>query len=172
MDVDETALALYRAASQQAGEVLARNPDSPGANFVYFAATGRILMADGITKNFFTLVGLDRKYLDRAISLDPRYASALAAKGGTLLDLPTLFGGDPAEGLRLLRRAIAINPGGVGTRVVLAKGLAQQGDVAEARVQARRAAHLACIQGRRKALSEATAILDQLNAPIAKASFH
>ena len=113
-DTDEIALALYRQACEQAETALARNPNSAGANFVYFAAKGRILLADGATKNLFALRTLDRKYLDRALELDPRYANALAAKGGVLLDLPTLIGGDPVEGLRLLRRANEINPGGVG----------------------------------------------------------
>ena len=167
---DETAMSLYRRASQQAQTVLARNPDSARANFVYFAATGRVLLADGLTKNLFALRRLEKNYLDRAIELDPRYANALAAKGGVLLDLPTLIGGDPAEGLRLLRRANEINPGGVGTRVSLAKALARAGDVDQARTQARLAAHHACIQGRRKALDDACALLAELDSSVAKAA--
>jgi len=172
MNVDDTTLALYQKATEEAEAVLARNPNSAGANFVYFAALGRILLADGATKNLFTLRGLDKKYLDKAIALDPRYPNALAAKGGVLMDLPSLLGGDSDEGLRLLRRATEINPGGVGTRVAFAKALAQQGQVEEARKEGRRAAHLACVQGRRKAFGEATALLDELEAPVAKAALH
>lgn len=166
---DDIAMSFYRRASQQAEAALSRNPDSPTANFIYFAAQGRLLLADGLAKNLFTLRNLDKRYLDRAIELDPRYANALAAKGGVLLDLPTLIGGDPAEGLRLLRRANELNPGGVGTRVSLAKALARNGDVAEARRQARTAAHHACIQRRRKALDEATGLLAQLDSTVARA---
>ena len=166
---DETAMALYRKASEQAQAALARNPRSPSANFVYFAATGRILLADGLTKNLFTLRNLDKTYLDRAIELDPAYANALAAKGGVLLDLPKLIGGDPAEGLRLLKKASRLNPGGVGTRVSLAKALARNGDVDDARREARMAAHQACVQGRRKALDEATALLSELDNSVASA---
>jgi len=168
-DTDEIAMVLYRRASEQAQAVLARNPNSPGANFVYFAATGRMLLADGLTKNLFALRSLDKDHLDRAIELNPNYASALAAKGGVLLDLPTLIGGDPSEGLRLLRRANALNPGGVGTRVSLAKALARTGDVAEARRHALLAAHHACIQGRRKALDDAAELLEELDSTVAKA---
>lgn len=166
---DDIAMSFYRRASQQAEAALSRNPDSPTANFIYFAAQGRLLLADGLAKNLFTLRNLDKRYLDRAIELDPRYANALAAKGGVLLDLPTLIGGDPAEGLRLLRRANELNPGGVGTRVSLAKALARNGDVDEARRQARTAAHHACIQRRRKALDEATGLLAQLDSTVARA---
>lgn len=166
---DETAMALYRRASQEAEAALARNPQSPGANFVYFAATGRLLLADGLAKNLFALRKLDKQYLDRALELDPLYANALAAKGGVLLDLPVLIGGDPAEGLRLLRKASRLNPGGAGTRVSLAKALARNGDVEDARREARQAAHLACIQGRRKALDEASALLDELDSSVARA---
>lgn len=171
MEVDETTLALYRKAGSEAEAALRRNPNSAGANFVYFAATGKILMADGAAKNLFALRSLDKQYLDKALALDPHYANALAAKGGVLLDLPALLGGDGAEGLRLLRRANEINPGGVGTRIWLAKALAQEGDTEEARAEARRAAHLACIQGRRKSLEEAAALVDQLDSTVAKASF-
>lgn len=166
---DEIAMTFYRRASDQAEAALSRNPDSPTANFIYFAAQGRLLLADGLTKNLFTLRNLDKKYLDRALELDPRYANALAAKGGVLLDLPTLIGGDPAEGLRLLRRANELNPGGVGTRVSLAKALARNGDVGEARRQARLAAHHACTQRRRKTLDDATRLLAELDSTVARA---
>lgn len=168
-ETDETAMVLYRRAREQAQAVLTRSPNSPGANFVYFAATGRILLADGLTKNLFTLRSLDKDHLDRAIELDPDYANALAAKGGVLLDLPSLIGGDASEGLRLLRRANALNPGGVGTRVSLARALARNGDVEEARRQALLAAHHACIQGRRKALDDASELLEELDSTVAKA---
>lgn len=166
---DEIALGFYRKASEKAEAILARNPDSPGGNFIYFAAKGRILLAEGATKNLFALRSLDKNYLDKAIELDPDYANALAAKGGVLLDLPTLIGGDPAEGLRLLRRANQLNPGGVGTRVSLAKALARNGNIEEAVKQARMAAHQACVQGRRKSLDDAAALLEQLDSSVARA---
>lgn len=167
-DVDETALAIYRRARDEAQTVLSRNPDSAGANFVYFAAQGRILMADGIAKNFMTLRSLDKQYLDRALEIDPAYPNALAAKGGVLLDLPTLMGGDADEGLRLLKRANQINPSGVGTRVSLAKALARSGATEEALRQARTAAHHACMQRRRKALDDAVKIIEQLEPATAR----
>lgn len=169
LTVDEVTLSLYKRASEEAEAALGRNPNSAGANFVYFAATGRILLADGATKNLFTLRNLDKQYLDKALALDPHYANALAAKGGVLLDLPSLLGGDAREGLRLLRRANELNPGGVGTRVSLAKALAHDGAIDEARLQARRAAHLACIQGRKKAFDEASALLEQIGSSVASA---
>jgi len=172
-ETDETAMDLYRLAGEQAEAILSRNPNSPGANFVYFAANGRILIADGLTKNLFALRKLDKDHLDRAIQLDPEYANALAAKGGVLLDLPSLVGGDPDEGLRLLRRANQINPSGVGTRVSFARALAHHGQIDEARRQAKLAAHHACMQRRRKALDDAAKLLGELDgAPVAQATLN
>jgi tetratricopeptide (TPR) repeat protein len=168
-ELDATAIALYRQAISESEAALTRNPNSAGANFVFFAAKGRILLADGLTKNLIELRELDRKHLDRAIELDPRYFNAIAAKGGVLLDLPRLLGGDPAEGLRLLRRANELNPGGPGTRVSLAKALARTGNVDEARKQLRIAAHHACIQGRRKTLDDAVALSEELGMELAAA---
>lgn len=167
---DATATVLYRRAVAEAEAALERNPDSAGANFVYFAAKGRLLLADGLARNLMELRELDRKHLDRAIELDPKYFNALAAKGGVLLDLPRLLGGDPAEGLRLLKQANALNPGGPGTRISLAKALARNGQVEEARKHVRIAAHHACIQGRRKALDDAVALSEELGMEIAQAA--
>jgi tetratricopeptide (TPR) repeat protein len=168
-ELDTTAMSLYRQAITESEAALKRNPNSAGANFVLFAAKGRILLADGLTKNLIELRQLDRNHLDRAIELDPRYSNALAAKGGVLLDLPRLLGGDPSEGLRLLQRAAELNPGGPGTRVSLAKALARTGRLEEAKKQVRLAAHHACIQGRRKALDDAVALSEELGMEIAAA---
>ena len=48
---DDVAVQLYRRAIEQAEAGLSRNPDSAGANFVYFAARSRILLADGLTED-------------------------------------------------------------------------------------------------------------------------
>jgi tetratricopeptide (TPR) repeat protein len=167
--VDDRALAFYREAQREAEDILARCPESAWANFIYFAATGRILIADGIAKNLFALRALDKKYLDRALELDPRLPNALAAKGGVLLDLPFYLGGDPEEAQRLLERALDVNPSGVGTRITLAKAMARNGDTAGAHRQAMRAAHYACMQRRRKALDDASALIDELDSKLAKA---
>jgi tetratricopeptide (TPR) repeat protein len=170
--LDEMASTFYRQAVKESETALARNPNSAGANFVYFAAKGRLLLADGLTKNLIELRKLQHEHLDRAIELDPGYFNAIAAKGGVLLDLPRLLGGDPKEGLRLLRQANRLNPGGPGTRISLAKALARNGDIEEAAAQVRLAAHHACIQGRRKALDEAVALSEELGIELAQAGGH
>ncbi len=168
-EMDATAVEFYELAAQQALAALERDPRSADAHFVYFAAKGRILLADGLTRNLVELRRLDRDHLDRALELNPRHAGALAAKGGVLVDLPRLLGGDPETGLELLRRANALNPGGIGTRVSLAKALAGRGQTDEARRQARLAAHHACLFGRRKSLDAATEVLAELDPAFAKA---
>ena len=166
---DQTALDLYHQAQAEALVAIQRHPDSAAAHFLYFAASGRILVADGLAKNLFTLRQLDRDYLDKALLLDPHFASALAARGGVLTDLPRLIGGDPVEGLRLLREAAATNPASVGTRVSLAKALLANGEVDDARTQARIAAHRACIQGRAKTLDAALEVLQRLDSSVVRA---
>lgn len=168
-EMDATAVEFYEIASQQARAALERDPRSADAHFVYFAAKGRILLADGLTRNLVELRRLDREHLDRALELNPRHAEALAAKGGVLIDLPRLLGGDLEEGLELLRRANALNPGGIGTRVSLAKALARRGDTDQARRQALLAAHHACLFGRRKSLDAASEVLAELDPTFAKA---
>jgi predicted Zn-dependent protease len=161
-------LEFYRRSQSLAAEALEALPDSARANFVYFATSGRLLMADGVVKNVFALRRIDQ-YLEKALELDPRHPGALATKGGLLLDLPGYLGGDPQEAERFLGRALAENPSGVGTRILLARAKARNGDVKGAAELARLAAHQACTLRRAKNLGDAVALLDELHSQLARA---
>src|SRR6185436_14039748 len=54
---------------------------------------------------------------EAAIAADD--GDGLAGKGALLLNLPRLLGGDAAEGERLVRRALAIDPDYLGPRLTL-----------------------------------------------------
>jgi cytochrome c-type biogenesis protein CcmH/NrfG len=73
-----------------------------------------------------------RKEIDIALALAPDYPAALAAKGEMLVELPRLFGGDPREGERLLRRAVALDPDDPRLRLMLANILQVTGERDEA----------------------------------------
>lgn len=164
---DETARALYRQAADAAEKALALDPDSARANFVFFAARGRILLAEGGAKNLFALGTIDR-YLDKSLEVDPRFADALAVKGALLLELPFFLGGDSREAEKLLRQAVSENPGGPSTRLSLARAIAANGDPQEARSEALRSAHQACVLRRARTLEEAVALLGSLDSKLAK----
>lgn len=164
---DETTRALYRKAGDMAERALQENPNSAQANFIVFAARGRILLAEGPLKNLLKLSSIDG-YLDRALELDPDYAHALAAKGGMLLDLPVYFGGDPKQAEQILRHAVNLNPTGPGTRLGLAKAMLRNGDSSGARLQLLRAGHYACVERRAKTLREVRALLAEIDAPQAR----
>lgn len=153
---------LYAHAANQAERVLALDEASAGAHFVYFASRGRLLMEEGLARNLLELRALDRDHLARALQLNPDLPEALAARGGILLDLPALLGGDPEAAVPVLRRARNLNPGGAGTRVALARALLRTGRREEALREARAAAHRSCMQGRRKTLEESLAVLAAL----------
>jgi tetratricopeptide (TPR) repeat protein len=80
-----------------------------------------------------------RREIDRTLELAPDYSDALVGKGALLLDLPRLLGGDPAEGERLLRAALRVDPDYVDARLKLARALDARGAKAEAREEAVRA---------------------------------
>jgi len=162
------ALAFYRQAAELAGQAVAANPNSARANFVFFAAKGRLLLAEGATKNLFQLSSLD-DYLDRALQLDPNYSNALAAKGGLLLELPFYLGGDAKQAEALLRRAVELNPTGPGTRTTLARALLHNGNVAAAREQVIKACHYACTLRRYRHFVEAQALLEEIDVKLGRA---
>ena len=155
----------YRKAEELARKVVSKDPDSAEANFLLFAARGRRLLGDGTRPSVVQLwrfSGL-RKYLTRTLELDPSHADALAAKGGILLDLPPILGGNVQEARTHLERALELNPTGPGTRLTLARALKRQGLVEPAREQARLAAHYACVKRTRTALTQAERFLTELD---------
>ena len=81
--------------------------------------------------------------MDRTLALAPDFAPALLGKGSLLLNVPWALGGDAAEGERLVRRALAVDPEYFSARLRLAETLADHGQKAEARVEAKHALEIA-----------------------------
>ena len=165
----DRATVLYRRALELAKESLALDPDSARANFVYFAAKGRILMIEGTARNVMELKAL-RPYLDRALKADPDYVDALAAKGGMLLELPKYLGGDSKQAEQILRRAVELNPPGPSTRVLYARALLENGKLTAARDQLRQAAGYATRQRRYLVLVDAHELSRKVDSEIARSS--
>jgi Flp pilus assembly protein TadD len=113
------------------------------AHFAIFCNLGRKLEAQGAS-----LAGLSNvKYLfgelDRAIALQPGFVDAYTAKGALLVRLPRLLGGDPDEGERLIRHAVALAPDHPTARLQLVKALLEKGNEDEARSEVRTVVTLA-----------------------------
>ena len=93
------------------------------AHFAVFCNLGkRLEMERNGGRLFATLGDLRRvqREIDLTLTLAPDYPAALAAKGEMLVELPRLFGGDPREGERLLRRAVSLDPDDQRMRLMLA----------------------------------------------------
>jgi tetratricopeptide (TPR) repeat protein len=151
--------AHYGRAERLATAVLAREPDHAEAHFLIFAVRGRRAMADGVSLSEAWQLPQLNRHLDRTLELDPNHASALAAKGGLLLDLPSMMGGNPQRSIAYLRRALELNPDGLGTRITLARALIKANRKAEARTLLLGAAHRAVLQRDHQHLREAERLL-------------
>jgi hypothetical protein len=104
---------------ERAEGAVEENPRDATAHFAVFCNLGKRTDLRRRTHGFLGLlgdVGRARRELEEALILAPDDPAALAAKGQMLTELPRFLGGDPAEGERLLRRAVALDPSAVEVR--------------------------------------------------------
>jgi tetratricopeptide (TPR) repeat protein len=128
----------YDAAKVHADRAVALMPESADARFVQFGADGRIAQLGGIAVAALQLVTLNNQ-LDEVLRLDPNHANALAARGGMLMKLPRLFGGNTKKGVEYLERAVALDDTAVGKRLELAEAYHIVGREDEAKATAQSA---------------------------------
>lgn len=128
----------YEEAKQHADRAVALRPNDADAHFVQFAADGRIAQLGGIAVAALQLVKLNNQ-LDEVLRLDPNHANALAARGGMLMKLPRLFGGNTTKGVEYLERAVALDTTAVGKKLELAEAYHIVGREEEAKATAQSA---------------------------------
>jgi hypothetical protein len=108
---DGTRAALLERGLALAETAVAADDGDAAGHFAVFCNLGRHLQLHPLGWGSLTAVRRVRHAIDRALELAPASAQVLTAKGIMLLELPRLFGGDTAEGERLLRRALELAPG-------------------------------------------------------------
>ena len=122
-----------------AEEAVAADERDAKAHFAVFCNLGNDVKLRGVAVTSLFAVRRLRREIDRTLELAPDYADALVGKGEFLCELPRLLGGDAAEGERLLRAALRVDPGFIEAHLGLARALAARGERDEARAEARRA---------------------------------
>ena len=149
---------LLRRSVDLAERAVAENDQDPVAHFAVFCSLGRRLQGTGAGFGAVMTLRRAQRAIDRALALSPDYTDALAAKGAMLVALPTIMGGSPSEGVRLLQRALAADETNVEVRLHLARAFAAQGRAEQARAEAERALTLADPES----AAEARALLAEL----------
>jgi Tfp pilus assembly protein PilF len=132
----------YELAKQHSERAVALVPDSADAHFVHFASAGRLAQMSGLGVASLKLMSLNAE-LDEVLRLDPDHANALAARGGMLVKLPRLLGGDAAKGVALLERAVTLDSTAIGKRLELSEAYHIVGEDEKARETAAQALTMA-----------------------------
>lgn len=161
---DADAGAILAESLEQADRALAADDRDALAHFARFCALGEQARRSGASLSSLVKLWEIRAAVDRTLELAPDYSDALHGKGALLCSVPRLLGGDPAEGERLVRRALEIDPEYVGARLFLAERLAERGDRAEAEAEAARALEAAERKNDPAAIARARRVRDALAA--------
>ncbi len=148
----------------QADAAIAASDGDALAHFAVFCALGGLLREQGLSLAAPSRLRRLRVEVDRTLELAPDFADALTGKGSLLLGLPRLLGGDAAEGERLLRRALEIEPDYLRPRLTLVRALRARHADDEARAEARRALAIAERKGSATDAAAARAELRALGA--------
>lgn len=159
---DAEAGAILAESLEQADRAIANDERDALAHFARFCALGEQARRSGASLSSLVKLWEIRAAVDRTLELAPDYSDALHGKGALLCSVPRLLGGDPAEGERLVRRALEIDPEYVGARLFLAERLAESGDPAEARAQASRALEAAERKNDPAAIARALRVRDAI----------
>lgn len=151
----------YRRAETHAERAVALIPNNADAHFVLFGAKGRVAQMGGLATAALSLSSLNDE-LDEVLRLDPNHSDALAARGGMLMKLPRLMGGNTKKGLEHLERAVELNPNGAGTRLELAEAYEIVGRDVDAMKTGREALAIAQRKNEPKKIERAETFLAEL----------
>ena len=160
---DADAPAILTESLEQADRAIAADDRDALAHFARFCALGEQARRSGASLSSLVKLWEIRAAVDRTLELAPDYSDELHGKGALLCSVPRLLGGDPAEGERLVRRALEIDPEYVGARLFLAERLAERGDRAEAEAQASRALEAAERKNDPEAIARAHRVRDTIS---------
>jgi tetratricopeptide (TPR) repeat protein len=134
------------------------------AHFGIFCNLGELLRVDG--EKITSLLGFRKmmQELDRTLALDPNHLDALSSKGVLLVRLPTLLGGDAAQGEKMLERVLREDATCITARLTLAELYAERGARTDAVALAAQARELARASHRADKVAKADATLARLKA--------
>jgi tetratricopeptide (TPR) repeat protein len=157
-------LDAYQQGLDLAQRAVALDEENSDAHFAIFGNKGRILLLEGVTPNPISLLQVNRD-LERALELNPNHADALTAKGGLYRQLPWVLGGSLSVAETCLTKAIALDPDAVSARIELAATYRDMGYPERGVPLLQTAATIAEREGKRRQLSEARALMHELQAP-------
>lgn len=160
---NDAKLASYREGLALAKRAITADDSNADAHFAAFANNGRILLIQGVSVNFMTLLNASHE-LDRALEINPNHADALGAKGGLYRQLPWMLGGNMKKAETYLSRAVELDPNTILPRIELAEIYRDLGQPERSVPLLEQAVDLGTRQNKPYRVSEARKLLSELAA--------
>jgi hypothetical protein len=141
---------------------VAADPADARAHLAVICNLGRQVEIAGLSWRIFGQVRRLQAEADKALELAPDDADILTTKGQMLRQLPGPLGGSKEVGMKLLRRAVEVQPEHVTARLYLAQAMADDG-APDARKRLYEALALAKKRGTAREQAEAQQLIASLD---------
>src|SRR3989440_10832265 len=133
----EEKLAAYERGRELGKRAVELAPKSHDAHLWYAINTGRWGQTKGVLRSLFLLPTV-REEIEILLQLDPRSVRAHSLAGNVDMEVPRLFGGDPASAEAHFKKGLVIDPKFTVLRIDLARLYIATGRSAEARRELQR----------------------------------
>jgi len=105
----ERKISLWEKGVEYGERAVKVNPEGKEGHFYLMSNMGSLARSKGALSSLWKFRRI-KKEMDKTLALDPNFPPVLVARAQYLTEMPSIFGGDEAEAIRLYKRALEVDP--------------------------------------------------------------